>query len=75
MDIEEHLIESSKQKAGRNPGGEIKHMLTKWSNQQVYSDDDMTKYAGELWMSLQEFEKDMRETEFTLELENKHLKN
>ena len=34
----------------------------------------MTKYAGELWLTAQEFEKELRETEFALELENKHLK-
>ena len=50
------------------------HMLKKWSEQHVYSEDDMTKYAGELWLTLQEFEKELKETEYALELENKHLK-
>lgn len=34
----------------------------------------MAIHAGELWKSLEEFEKDLKETEFALELENKHLR-
>lgn len=34
----------------------------------------MSKYAGELWLTAQEFEKELRETEYALDIENKHLR-
>ena len=51
-EIEEDLTQSQKERGGGNPGRELLHMLTKWSHHEVYSNDDMSKYAGELWQSL-----------------------
>ena len=62
QEIEDDLILSNQMKGGRNPGGQILHMLTKWSQQEVHSDEELKRYAGELWLTAEEFEKELRET-------------
>ena len=34
----------------------------------------MNKYAGELWKTAEQFERELRDTEYALDLENKELK-
>ena len=49
-------------------------MLQKWSDEPVFSQEDLDAHRNELWLSLEEFEKYLREQETALELENKNLK-
>ncbi len=37
-EIEKDLRETSKKKAGKNPGNQIKHLLSKWADEPVYTE-------------------------------------
>lgn len=37
-------------------------MLEKWSEEEVLKNDDITKFAGELWLTVSDFEKDLKES-------------
>lgn len=73
-DIEDDLIKSGIEKAGKNPGNAIKHLLAKWSEEPVRSEQEMARYRNELWVSLENFEKFLKEQEFTMAVELKNAK-
>ena len=49
-------------------------MLQKWSEEPVYTEAQLEQYSKELWLSLQDFEKWIKEQEFCMEAELKNLK-
>ena len=49
-------------------------MLTKWSEEPIYTTEDNEKFQKELWLSLAQFEQFLKEQNFGIELENKALK-
>ena len=73
-DIEEDLTKSGIEKAGKNPGNAIKHLLAKWADEPIYTQEQMEKYRNELWMSLEDFENFLSEQEFSLQIELKNAK-
>lgn len=73
-EIEDDLTKSGIEKAGKNPGNAIKHLLAKWSEEPTYSQHDMANYRNELWMSLENFEKFLKEQEFAMAIELKNTK-
>ena len=34
--------------------------MKKWGSEKVYTDDEMKKYSGELWVTLQTYEEELR---------------
>jgi hypothetical protein len=36
--------------------------LERWSNEDIITDDDMLKFANELWLTVEEFEKDLKDS-------------
>lgn len=49
-------------------------MLTKWSEEPIFTTEDNEKFQKELWLSLAQFEQFLKEQNFGIELENKALK-
>lgn len=37
-------------------------MLDKWSNEELMTEEDLVKFAGELWLTVSEFEKDLQDS-------------
>ena len=72
--IEEDLQKTGIEKAGKNPGYALKHMLAKWSDEPYYTQLDTDRHSRELWISLGEFEKFLKEQEFGMEIELKNSK-
>ena len=52
-EIEKDLRETSKLKEGKNPGNQIKHLLTKWADEPVYTEHELAQHRNELWISLE----------------------
>ena len=61
QDIEQDLTKSSLEKAGKNPGNALKHLLAKWSEEPIYTQEEQDKYRNELWISLENFETFLKE--------------
>ena len=53
----EYLESQKNPNAAAIPGEQINKILESWSKEHVYYDEDLAKYASELWLSLKEFEK------------------
>jgi hypothetical protein len=45
------------------PGNKILDLMDSWGKEEVWYDDDIAKWSGELWMSLQEFERHLETQE------------
>jgi hypothetical protein len=45
------------------PGQKINDMMNLWGKEEVWYDEDIAKWSTELWMSLQEFERNLKEEE------------
>ena len=41
----------------RIPGKKIEKLMEVWGKEEVQDNNDINKYANELWMSLEDFEK------------------
>jgi hypothetical protein len=53
----EYLESQKNPNAAAIPGEQINKILENWSKERVYYDEDLKRYANELWLSLKEFEK------------------
>ena len=73
-EVQGEMHKTNVEKAGKNPGHAIKNMLTKWADEPTFSAEEIDKYGNELWVTLAEFEKYLREQEFGMETELKNLK-
>ena len=56
------------------PLEKLELMLQEWSAEELYTHDDLVKFATELWKSREEFEKELRATARGAELELKKIK-
>ena len=45
------------------PGNKIHDLMEAWGKEDVWYDEDIAKWANELWISLQEFEKHLKDEE------------
>ena len=60
-DCEDDMTKTGLEMMGKNPGNQLKHLLSKWSEEPVFSQEDLDSYRNELWISLEEFEKYLNE--------------
>jgi len=75
-EVRDDLTKSGRERTGKNPnpGHALRHMLAKWSEEPHYSQADLEKYRNELWISLEEFERYLKQKEFGMEIELKNTK-
>ena len=57
----------------RIPGKKIENWMSEWGNQKTYSKLQFKTYAGELWMSLEEFEEALRKEEKGFEIIHREI--
>ena len=57
----------------RIPGKKIENWMSEWGNQKTYSKSQFKTYAGELWMSLEEFEEALRKEEKGFEIIHREI--
>lgn len=50
------------QKENNHPLHKLHELLERWSREDVMTDEGLAKFAGELWMTVAEFEKDLKES-------------
>lgn len=63
-DLEKLEAANPGQRAGNSvPGEKVDRLLNEWADEDVYADEDMKKYTTELWVSLEEFEKQLKNEE------------
>ena len=63
-DLERLEAANPGQRAGCSvPGEKVDRLLKEWADEDVYADEDMKKYTAELWVSLEEFEKQLKNEE------------
>ncbi|CDW79813.1 UNKNOWN [Stylonychia lemnae] len=61
MEFEKEVEKMDHQKAVDQPGEAMQEMLEKWDGEEVQNEEEIQKYAGELWVSLEEYEKQLKE--------------
>eukprot|EP00347_Sterkiella_histriomuscorum_P011047 403373953 len=50
------------QKENNHPLHKLHDLLERWSREEPMTTEDLVKFAGEFWMTVQEFEKDLKES-------------
>ena len=56
------------QNFGKNPGVAVKDLLKRWNAEPLETAKEIEQYANELWMTREEFEKELRSEQRGAEL-------
>ena len=59
-DVEKDLQYFDDKIKGKNPGVAVGTMLKKMAAEHIYTNEDMYAYASELWLTAEQFEKELR---------------
>ena len=66
---EKELNICEQENAGRNPGVAVKDLLKRWSVEPLQTAKEIEAYANELWVTREQFEKELRNEQRGAELE------
>lgn len=68
-DLEKMEEERRRQNLPQIPGRKIGERIKEWAKDEIYFDDEINQYAGELWISLAEYEEQIRSEHKGYEIE------
>ncbi len=57
----EHEYDNLQREIKEPPLVKLAEMLDRWSSEPIHTNDEIQKFAHELWVSLAEYEKDIKE--------------
>jgi UDP-N-acetyl-D-mannosaminuronate dehydrogenase len=62
MQFEKDIETLEDAKETNHPLAKLSELLDRWNQEEVMTNDDLVKFARELWMTVEEFEKDLKES-------------
>jgi len=62
MTYEKEIEKLENDKDGHKPLQKLQDLLDKWSKEDIKTDDDLANFACELWQTVEEFEKELKES-------------
>ncbi|CDW90671.1 UNKNOWN [Stylonychia lemnae] len=60
--FEQDFKQLEEQKETNHPLAKLQDLLDRWSKEDLKTEDEIQKFAGELWVTVSEFEKDLKES-------------